>query len=111
MWTAFFTVFLSPCPMACAMTTFAPSAIPTKRFTSRLMIGLFAPTAATAAVRCAPVKLPTIAMSEALKSCSRIAVAATGRANSGILFQMAPWSMSSSRFAVFAFMFASFFNM
>ena len=77
------------------MTTFAPSAMPINRLTIRLMIGLFAPTAATAAVFSAPVKLPTTATSEALKSCSRIAVAATGSANWGSLFQMEPFSISS----------------
>ncbi len=46
----------------------------------RPMIGPFAPTAATATVRASPVKLPTMATSEAWKSCSKIAVAATGRA-------------------------------
>ena len=54
-----------------------------------------APTAATAMVLSAPVKLPTTAMSEALNSCSRMAVAATGRANCGSLLQIGPWSMSS----------------
>lgn len=64
-------------------------------------MGLLAPTAATAAVRSAPVKLPTTATSEALNSCSKIAVAATGRANRGSLFQMRPWSISSC-FLLFA---------
>lgn len=40
------------------------------------MMELLAPTAATAAVRSAPVKLPTTAISEALNSCSGMAVAA-----------------------------------
>ena len=51
---------------------------------------LLAPTAATASVRAAPVKLPTTATSEALNSCSKMAVAATGKANCGSLFQMGP---------------------
>ena len=62
-------------------------------------MALLAPTAATAAVLASPVKLPTTAMSEALKSCSRMAVAATGRAKRGILLQMGPCSMSSCCFA------------
>lgn len=78
--TARCTVSRSPRPMALAMTTFAPSAMPMNRFKSRPMTGLFAPTAATAAVRISPVKLPTTAMSAALNSCPRMPVAATGRA-------------------------------
>ena len=70
-----------------------------KRFTRSPMRELLAPTAATAAVLASPVKLPTTAMSEALKSCSRMAVAATGRAKRGILLQMGPCSMSSCCFA------------
>ena len=58
-----------------------------------------APGLATAAVLASPVKLPTTAMSKALKSCSKMAVAATGRAKRGILLQMGPCSMSSCRFA------------
>ena len=56
-------------------------------------------TAATQAFRASPVKLPTTARSEALKSCPRMAVAAMGRANWGILFQIEPWIISiSARF-------------
>ena len=76
----------------------ALGAMPMKRLTMRPMIGPFAPTAATATVRASPVKLPTMATSEAWKSCSKIAVAATGRAKSGSLFQMEPCSMSISCF-------------
>ena len=72
-----------------------PRAMPMNRLTMRLIMGLLAPTAATAAVRAAPVKFPTTATSEALKSCSSMAVAATGRANRGSLVQMGPWSISS----------------
>ena len=96
--TARLTALSSRQPMAFAMTTFAPSAMPMKRLTMRPMIGPFAPTAATATVRASPVKLPTMATSEAWKSCSKIAVAATGRAKSGSLFQMEPCSMSISCF-------------
>ena len=96
--TEAWTFSLSRWPMYVAMTTFAPSAMPMKRLTMRPMIGPFAPTAATATVRASPVKLPTMATSEAWKSCSKIAVAATGRAKSGSLFQMEPCSMSISCF-------------
>ena len=88
--------------MAWAMTTLVPKAMPMKRFTIRPMMGLLAPTAATAAVRSAPVKLPTTATSEALKSCSSIAVAATGRANRGSLSQIEPCSISNCRFCTCA---------
>lgn len=80
--------------MAFAMITFAPSATPMKRFSISPMTGLFAPTAATAIVLLSPVKLPTTARSEALKSCSSMAVAATGSAKSGSLFQIEPFSIS-----------------
>ena len=62
-------------PIALAITTFAPRAIPMKKFKRSPTIGLFAPTAATETVLAFPVKLPTIAISEALKSCSNIPVA------------------------------------
>lgn len=42
----------------------------------------------------APVKFPTTAISEALKSCSSIAVAATGSANRGSLFHIGPFIIS-----------------
>ena len=108
-WTAFFTAAQSSRPMALAMTTFAPKAIPTNRLTIRAIIELFAPTAATAPVFPAPVKLPTTAISDALNSCSRMAVAATGNANSGSLFQMEPCSISSCRFSFSVSMFRCFF--
>ena len=63
--TARSTALSSPQPMAVAMTTFAPSAIPMKRLTMRPMMGPFAPTAATATVHASPEKLPTMATSEA----------------------------------------------
>ncbi len=52
-----------------------------------------------------PVKFPTTAISEALKSCSKMAVAATGRANSGSLFQMEPCNISNG----FRFLFSIIF--
>ena len=78
------------------MTTVVPKAIPINKFTIKLIIGLFAPTAATAIVPILPVKLPTTAISEALNNCSKIAVIATGKANNGILFQILPCNISIS---------------
>jgi hypothetical protein len=78
--TAFCTVCLSSRPIAFAITTFAPSAMPINKLSISPMIGLFAPTAATAAVLSVCAKLPTIAISDALKSCSSIPVAAIGSA-------------------------------
>lgn len=80
--------------MAFAITTFAPSEMPIRKFTISPITGPFAPTAATAAVLLSPAKLPTTARSDALKSCSSIAVAATGSANSGSLLQIGPFSIS-----------------
>ena len=78
--TALRIVFSSPLPTACAITILAPSAIPIKKLSMSPMTGLFAPTAATATVLSDPVKFPTMARSEALKSCPKIPVAATGSA-------------------------------
>lgn len=61
----------------------APRAMPTNRLMTRPITGLLAPTAATAMVRNSPVKLPTTARSEALNSCSRMAVARHGQGVSG----------------------------
>lgn len=80
--------------MAFAITTFAPSEMPIRKFTMSPITGPFAPTAATAAVLLSPAKLPTTARSDALNNCSSIAVAATGSANSGSLFQIEPLSIS-----------------
>ena len=94
-WTAFWTPSRSSLPMALAMTTVVPKAMPMNKPNIRLMMGPLAPTAATAAVRLPLAKLPTTATSDALNSCPNTAVAATGRANRRILSQMEPWSMSS----------------
>ena len=67
-----------------------------KKFKISPMTGLLAPTAATAVVAFAALNFPTTAMSEALKSCSRMQVAATGRVYLGSLFQMGPFSISIS---------------
>ena len=73
------------------------------------MSGLFAPTAATEAVLWEPVKLPTIAISEALNNCSNIPVAATGSAYCGILFQILPFNISNlGRFSVLLIKSSSF---
>lgn len=85
------------------VVTFAPSAMPMNRLTIRLMIELFVPTAATATVRSSPVKLPMTAMSAALNSWLKIAVAATGTAKRGILSQSVPWSISNDFFCDAAF--------
>lgn len=92
------TVSRSPRPMALAMTTLTPSEIPTNRLTNRPMIALFVPTAATDTLRSSPVKLPTIATSEALNSWDSTAVTATGSAKRGSLFQIEPFNMSISLF-------------
>lgn len=78
-----------------AMTTLAPSAMPIKKLTTRLMTKLLAPTAATAIVLASPLKLPTTAISDALNSCSRMAVAATGSANCGMRLHSGPCRMSN----------------
>ena len=103
--TALCTASRSPRPIACAMTTLQPMPMPMKRFMISPMTELFAPTAATAMVFSAPVKLPTTAMSAALKSCPSIAVAATGRANCGSLFQIGPFSISSRCLRVASFIY------
>ena len=56
--------------------------------------GRVEPTAATAAVPSDWEKLPTIMMPDALKSCSRMPVAATGSANRRTFVHMRPCSMS-----------------
>lgn len=101
--TAWCTIVSFFSPMACAIVTFAPSAMPMNRLTIRLMIELFVPTAATATVRSSPVKLPMTAMSAALNSWLKIAVAATGTAKRGILSQSVPWSISNEFFCDAAF--------
>ena len=55
-WTARLRFSRSPAPKYREMTTPAPVAIPIKKLTSRLMMGLLAPTAANAPP---PTKFPT----------------------------------------------------
>ena len=59
--------------------------------------------AENATVRSSPVKLPMTAMSAALNSWLKIAVAATGTAKRGILSQSVPWSISNDFFCDAAF--------
>jgi len=85
------------------MTTLVPRERPMKRFRITPITGLLAPTAAMATVRSVLEKFPTIAISDALNSCSRIPVAATGRAYRGILFQIEPFRISSFAVCFFDF--------
>ena len=70
--TALRTASRLPRPMALAMTTFAPRAMPMNRLRMSPVTGALEPTAATAAVPSDWEKLPTIMMPDALKSCSRM---------------------------------------
>lgn len=64
--TAFCICCFFPAPIKFAITTFAPSEIPTKRLIIMLIIGPLLPTAASAWL---PEKRPTTAASAELKSC------------------------------------------
>lgn len=88
--TAFRTASSSFLPIALAMITLVPRDIPRNEFTISEIIGVFAPTAAMQAFPRSPVKLPTTAMSAALKSCWRMPVIASGKANPRILFHRLP---------------------
>ena len=66
---------------------------PMKRLRIKETIGLLAPTAATAILRIEPVKYPTTAKSDALKSWLKTAVAAIVSAKAGILFHIDPISI------------------
>ena len=94
LWTALWTVSLSPEPMAFAMTTLVPSAMPMNRLSRRLVMGVLEPTAAMAAGPPSPESWPTIIVSMRALICSRMPVRATGSAKTGTLFQSEPWSMS-----------------
>ncbi len=94
LWTALCTVSLSPEPMALAMTTLVPSAMPMNRLSRRLVMGVLEPTAAMAAGPPSPESWPTIIVSMRALICSRMPVRATGSAKTGTLFQSEPWSMS-----------------
>ena len=93
--TAFWTVSSSLLPTALAITTFVPSEMPRNPLIMKLIIGVFAPTAAMQASPSSPVKFPTTAISAALKACCRIPVIAKGKANPRILFQRLPSVMDS----------------
>ena len=88
--TAFCTVLSSLLPTAFAITTLVPSEMPRNPLMMKLIIGVFAPTAAMQASPSSPVKFPTTAMSAALNACCRIPVMAKGKANPRILFQRLP---------------------
>ena len=94
LWTALWTVSLSPEPMAFAMTTLVPNAMPMNRLSRRLVMGVLEPTAAMAAGPPSPESCPTIIVSMRALICSRMPVRATGSAKTGTLFQSEPWSMS-----------------
>ena len=89
-WTALLTVTSSPRPIALAITTLEPSEMPMNRLRMRLVTGTFEPTAAMASVPSAPEKLPMMTVAMRLESCSRMLVAATGRAKRGMARQSEP---------------------
>ena len=95
-WTARVTVSWSCLPMALAMTTLVPSEMPMNRLRIRLMIGVFAPTAAMPRVPSGPGTWPMTTVAMRLESCSRMLVAATGNAKSGMAFHRFPVSMPLS---------------
>ena len=90
LWTALWTVFLSFEPIALAMTTFVPSAMPMNRLSKRLVMGVFEPTAAMATGPASPERWPTIIVSISELICSRMPVSATGSAKAGIVRQSEP---------------------
>ena len=87
--TALWTTSRLPAPMAFAMTTLAPSEMPTKRLMTRLMMGVLAPTAAMPSEPFS-VKWPIMMVSMRLLSCSMMLVAATGSAKRGMARQSEP---------------------
>ena len=93
-WTALRTPCRSCWPMNLEITTLAPREMPTNRLRSREIIEVLLPTAAMASF---PTKRPTTATSAALKSCCRIPVKASGRANQTSRGPMGPFSMSMLR--------------
>ena len=80
--------------MALAMTTLEPSDSPINRLIIRLVSGTLEPTAAMARVPWSPEKLPMMTVAMRFDSCSRMLVAATGKANRGILRHSEPVVMS-----------------
>ena len=89
--TAPFILLVLPCPMYFAMTTFAPTEIPIKRFNSRFISAPFPPTAACAVLLA---NLPTTATSTALNICCNILLSAIGIANISILSVRLPFNIS-----------------
>ena len=101
-WTARLTMFLSLRPMALAITTLEPSDRPMNRLSIRLVSGTLEPTAAMARVPWSPEKLPMITVAMRFDNCSRMLVAATGKANRGMLRHSEPVVMSMCLDAVSA---------
>ena len=93
-WTARLTMFWSLRPIALAMTTLEPSDMPINRLSIRLVSGTLEPTAAMARVPWSPEKLPMMTVAMRFDSCSKMLVAATGKANRGILRHSEPVVMS-----------------
>ena len=93
-WTARLTMFWSLRPIALAMTTLEPSDMPINRLSIRLVSGTLEPTAAMARVPWSPEKLPIMTVAMRFDSCSKMLVAATGKANRGILRHSEPVVMS-----------------
>ena len=89
--TAPFILFVLPCPIYFAITTFAPTEIPIKRFNSRFIKAPFPPTAACAVLLA---NLPTTATSTALNICCKILLSAIGIAKTSILSIRLPLSIS-----------------
>ena len=77
----------SPPPQKRATSTFAPTEIPIKKLTSRLMSELVAPTAAMASL---PTNRPTTTMSAALNSSCKMPEHMSGKANSRIRLSSGP---------------------
>ena len=101
-WTARLTMSWSLRPMALAMTTLEPSDMPINRLSIRLVSGTLEPTAAMARVPWSPEKLPMMTVAMRFDSCSKMLVAATGKANRGILRHSEPVVMSMCLDAVSA---------
>ena len=91
--TALFAFSGSRAPMFWAISTFAPTDIPTKKLTSRETIGVLLPTAAIASMLA---NLPTTATSVALKSCCSMLVSMSGMAKRRTLSTIEPLVRSGS---------------
>ena len=76
--------------------------MPINRLSIRLVSGTLEPTAAMARVPWSPEKLPMMTVAMRFDSCSKMLVAATGKANRGILRHSEPVVMSMCLDAVSA---------